>query len=46
VTKNPGVKSAPDPSGYYVVRCYECGHVMGQTDDPNDTQDICERCDR
>lgn len=37
-------REAPDPSGYYVVRCYECGHMMGQTDDPNDTKDMCERC--
>lgn len=36
---------APDPSGFYVVRCYVCHHKMGETDDPNDTRDICERCE-
>jgi hypothetical protein len=29
----------------YVVRCWSCGHKIGHTDDPNDTSDICERCD-
>ena len=37
---------APDPSGYYVVRCYTCGHKMGVTDDQEDTTDLCERCEQ
>lgn len=45
MTKNRGVSPAPDPSGYYVVRCVVCGHKIGVTDDVNDTQDVCERCD-
>lgn len=36
---------AEDPSGYYVIRCVVCKHKMGHTDDPDETQDVCERCE-